>query len=638
MGGGFSEVAAPELHYGRARLSSRRPVHFVWGAVAAAALVAALLCVRTCAEQRQLGVRGDTTGSVARAPRVPDAITRDAESVGLGGASLNGRVHPHGRPGVVRFEHGATPALGASTPPRPLPPELGAHYRESWNEGLGGWTGGMSGKDLVWMPSGGHDGGAYVRYVDPGTTGDDGNHFDGVGFVHLVQYIYPGTFLDEAKAGQAYWGGGDPDLRGAKVSMWIRGVDWKPKGTELSLWVQSDLDLVAQNQSIWRRSNWAYTGVTLHELLRTGAWERAEYTVVNDTTAWSYGGNYVAQGRPNYVYQPLDDALAHANCDVFHMLTNVTISDQPSGAIELDELTFTYRNHNLLRPSHGGRLVSATGDADADADDANKLVDGWRNGEGHAWRSGPRPKAPQEITFALAEGAHITTLLVAQSPEWPSKDVEILASHDGRTWGAPIARGRLAESVPQGANFNLLRVGDLDARPAFLRVRILSGYRERWGLGEVEAFGDGVPTKTEDDWYDVNADVSGLTPGSTLFYRVVLEQDGATEYGEVRSFAVPATPRPQVTTGPASRMAAGTAKAEARVHPMGLETQLAFEYGPDTSYGQTTDPVRVGLQQTPRHVAATLVDLTPGQPYHYRAVASSPAGVTYGHDATFVAR
>jgi hypothetical protein len=611
----------------------------VWAALATAALGAALVAGRDCARtasERSRGRDGDAHAPSAGAARATDAITRDAESVGLAAASLNGRVHPHGRPGVVRFEHGATPALGASTPPKPLPPKLEAHYRESWSEGVGGWTGGISGKDLTWMARGGHDGGPYVRYVDPGTTGDDVNHFDGVGFVHLVSYLYPGTLLDESNAGQAYWGGGDPDLRGAKVSLWIRGVDWKPRGTELSLWVQSDLDLAAQNDSTWRRSNWAYTGVTLHELLRTGAWERADYTVVNDTTAWSYAGNHVAQGRPNYVYQPLDDALAHANCDVFHMLTNVTIGDQPSGAIDLDDLTFTYRNHNLLRPANGGRLVSVP-DGDG-ASDASALVDGWRHGEGHTWRSAPRPTAPVEITFALAAGAHVTTVLIAQSPEWPSKDVQILASHDGRTWGAPIAAGRLAESVPQGANFNLLRVGGLDARPPFLRVRILSGYRERWGLGEIEAFGDGVAMQTEDDWYDVNADVSGLTPGSTLFYRVVLEQDGTTTYGAVRSLAVPATARPVVTTGPVSRMAAGTAKAEARVHPMGLETQLTFEYGADTSYGQTSEAVRVGLQQTPRDVAGALIDLTPGQVYHYRAVASNATGVTHGRDATFVAR
>jgi hypothetical protein len=65
--------------------------------------------------------------------------------------------------------------------------------------------------------------------------------------------------------------------------------------------------------------------------------------------------------------------------------------------------------------------------------------------------------------------------------------------------------------------------------------------------------------------------------------------------------------------------------------------QIHFEYGPDRRYGSSTEPKRAGPEVTPRTVVATLSELTPGSPVHYRLVASGADGTSYGHDATFIA-
>ena len=129
--------------------------------------------------------------------------------------------------------------------------------------------------------------------------------------------------------------------------------------------------------------------------------------------------------------------------------------------------------------------------------------------------------------------------------------------------------------------------------------------------------------------------LTGLRPGVTYHYRMVVTNAAQTTYGPDQTFTTaPAIP-PTVLTGVASEVAATSATLSGMVGPRGLPTSYVFEVGTSTGYegaklfgnaGSSTGevPVTVGLQY-----------LVPGVTYHYRLVATSFDGTSYGQDGSF---
>jgi hypothetical protein len=552
----------------------------------------------------------------------PTVLTRAAEAVGLTGATLNGSVHPHGVPTRTWFEYGLTAELGAKTAATPLPPRLAAFYHESWDDNFGGWLSWLKAEHFA---EGGAQGG-FVRFAEP--SAHDHNHDNGIGTVHLVKYLYPGVHPPAL-----YFGGGDPDLRDAKISINVRGQDFRPNGAELIWWTQSQDDVSNLGDPNARRPNWAYTGFLLTDYLRDGEWHKVEYRLRNDSTDWSYtGGNGV------YKYWSIGQAQRHLNIDCFHMLVFVDTQKPPEGAMDFDELLITYRNYNLLLPSNGGKLMALP----AGGDDAAGLSDGWRHGEGKQWRSAANPSGPQELVWAFANPVTISTLQLHQNPQWPAKEIEVLTSADGATF-APLVKRTLPENgttttaKPEpSANWAFTLDQKLSAQATHLKVRILSGHKpQHWGLGEVEVFGSGAVVQPDDETHYINTDIEGLTPGQTVYYRLVAEGDGGLSSGEVKTLQVPATKQPLCSTGPASRITAASAKLEGRLNPLGEPTEFWFEYGPDMKYGQRTLVKSGGTQISARLVFAAVEGLKAGTTYHYRLMAKNAAGEMAGQDQTF---
>ena len=572
--------------------------------------------------------------------------TRGATAVGQLAFSANGRIQPRGRPTTYWFEYGKTTAYGSKTAVSPLPPKMAAHYSESWNTGLNGWQGGLAGKSLKHVPGGGVAGG-HVRYSLPGDL--DAAHADGIGANQLIQYMYPSAW--DGGVTYAAFGGGDPDMRGARIQAHVRGNGFVQKHSEVVFWLQSTPNLAESygNESA-RWSNWAYTGYNLTDALFSGQWQKVDYRLHADTTQWTYAGHSPVTKRETYVYVPLDQVLGHLNGNMFHMLVLFEYSDEPNGTIDVDELEVTYRNRSVLVPSNGGKLLSGP----AGGDDPARLLDGWRNGPERTWRSAAAPQAPLEWEFELAQPVTLDAVQLHQNPEWPSKDIEVLVSANGVDY-APLARGVLPQSSPAGPNFafylnspervlanrtdNIPVLPWLDYPVKRIKVRVLSGYRpEHWGLGEIEVFGKGAVMQTDDEWYSVTADVGGTAPGDVFHYRVVAQTDAGITTGPDLTYTVPAVKKPNVTTCAASRISRASAKVEGRINPLGESTQYYFDYGTDTTYGLRTEERYGGLELTPRTVTDTLPDLTPGTEYHYRVVAFNQTGISYGDDAAFIAK
>jgi hypothetical protein len=94
---------------------------------------------------------------------------------------------------------------------------------------------------------------------------------------------------------------------------------------------------------------------------------------------------------------------------------------------------------------------------------------------------------------------------------------------------------------------------------------------------------------------------------------------------------------PAIKAEAASGVTGSGATLNGTLSPDGWETTYHFEYGPTVSYG-TTVPIpnaSAGSETTPEKVTYTIGALHSETTYHYRLVATSSGGTTYGEDHTF---
>lgn len=565
----------------------------------------------------------------------PRIVIGPATALGLKAFSANGRIHPHGSYTTHYFEYGTSQSYGHKTLEQALPSSLGAFYRETWEANTGGW--GHYGPKMSHHREEGAARG-FIRASEPSFY-NDFNH-EGCEVLHLAATFYPGTIVNSGSsdfyAPGAYLGGGDPDLRDARVSVSIRGHNFKANGAELIWWSQSQSNIEKGDGPGENRSNWGHTGFLLTDLLQNGKWQRVEYRLAPDTTKWTFGGYNSRRGQERtrkYTYWPIDQVLRHTNCNVIQLLAFVDPKNPPNGAIDLDDFVLAYRNRSLIYPANGGRLIDWPKVSKADP---ATLTDGWRNGEGRQWESEENPKGPQEFVYAFEKPVNVHTVQLHQNPQWPAKDVEVLTSLDGNVF-APLVKASMPEKGDPNDNFAFSIHRGLKAEARNIKIRVLSGYRqEHWGLGEIEVFGTGATFLPENEETAVTADLHDLKPGTTYHYRLVARNEAGISYGEDRTFTTPATAKPLAATGRAWRITGTAARVDARINPLGVLAHYHFEYGTDQTYGKTSRRVYAGEQITPRCAFADLTGLEPAKRYHYRVVVENKVGKTVGEDATFV--
>jgi hypothetical protein len=102
----------------------------------------------------------------------------------------------------------------------------------------------------------------------------------------------------------------------------------------------------------------------------------------------------------------------------------------------------------------------------------------------------------------------------------------------------------------------------------------------------------------------------------------------------VTSSALSAAPPPTATTGQGHELTATSARVNGIVNPQGQPTTYIFQYGLTTSYGLQTSPASAGSDAGSVAIHHTLSGLTADSTYHYRLVAHSAAGTSYGGDQT----
>jgi hypothetical protein len=121
--------------------------------------------------------------------------------------------------------------------------------------------------------------------------------------------------------------------------------------------------------------------------------------------------------------------------------------------------------------------------------------------------------------------------------------------------------------------------------------------------------------------------------GGNVINVVVTAQDGVTT--QTYTLSVSRVGPPQATTQPASGISGSNATLNASVIADGLLTTAYFEWGPTTSYGNTTTPTGIGSGTSPIAVNAAVSGLLPGATYHFAILASNSVGTVSGADSSF---
>jgi hypothetical protein len=120
--------------------------------------------------------------------------------------------------------------------------------------------------------------------------------------------------------------------------------------------------------------------------------------------------------------------------------------------------------------------------------------------------------------------------------------------------------------------------------------------------------------------------VGGTTPFGS---KQVVVTDQTDDQVEVFTFAAPSVSSPAATPSATRAALAGA------VDPSGGVAAYQFQWGPTSSYGALTAFGGTGPGTSSQGVGATITGLTPGTTYHWRLVASNPAGTAATSDQQF---
>ena len=173
---------------------------------------------------------------------------------------------------------------------------------------------------------------------------------------------------------------------------------------------------------------------------------------------------------------------------------------------------------------------------------------------------------------------------------------------------------------------------------------VLHGVATSGGAGSTWSFEYGTtstygrstsPTLVTSSPENVSASVTGLFPGTTYHYElVVVGSYGQQAKGDDETFTTPATPGTVATTGQSTGVTTTSAELNGVVNTTDPAPRWFFQYGQTRTYGHTTPVHSIGQGLT--LVSVKVTGLKPRTAYHFRLVVQqSLAPTADGHDAFF---
>ena len=194
-------------------------------------------------------------------------------------------------------------------------------------------------------------------------------------------------------------------------------------------------------------------------------------------------------------------------------------------------------------------------------------------------------------------------------------------------------------------SINSASVTDIEDTGATLNATVTANGASttvRFEYGTTESFGSATADQNIGSGSSpaaVSAVLTGLSPNTTYFYRVVAVNSQGTTTGNTLTFTT-STPLPVVTTTPATFVDTAGANINGDVNPNGFPTSVYFEWGDRSDVlGNSNAPVAVGSGTNVTGNFLRLSGLVPDATYFFRAAALSVVnGVTnrvYGATLSF---
>jgi hypothetical protein len=201
--------------------------------------------------------------------------------------------------------------------------------------------------------------------------------------------------------------------------------------------------------------------------------------------------------------------------------------------------------------------------------------------------------------------------------------------------GSAVAAGAVGATPPSATTGQVISVlptsasvaGVVNPHDSSTKWYFEFGLSTNASFGSTTAVGKLSATSDDDD---VTATLTGLSPATSYHYRLVATNDGGTSYGGSGIFDTSAAP--SVVTGAASHVTASSATLNGLINPEAQSTKWYFEYGSTTAYGSKTTVKTIAASPNIASVSAPISALSPQASYHYRLVAVSSAGTSYGID------
>jgi hypothetical protein len=263
--------------------------------------------------------------------------------------------------------------------------------------------------------------------------------------------------------------------------------------------------------------------------------------------------------------------------------------------------------------------------------------------------AGGEPVTSCELEYG--RGGFIEEASVPCDPAAFGEDSEVSAAVAGLTTGA-LYRYRFRATTSKGTNLGrertfippyVLRLKTLAAEEVEEHGAVLTGsfepdhdttYHFEYGVDdeyglktasfeEPEAAGE-VP---------VGVQVDQLPAGRTFHYRIVASNVNGITFGPDMTFRTASTP--DISGVEATEIRSTSAVLNARVNPVGYDTEYRFEYGKTTGYGQETPLTSIGSGSEEVAVSEEVAGLEEGFTYHFRVVATSKWGTAVSADTTF---
>ncbi len=154
--------------------------------------------------------------------------------------------------------------------------------------------------------------------------------------------------------------------------------------------------------------------------------------------------------------------------------------------------------------------------------------------------------------------------------------------------------------------------------------------------GTTTSYGQLTPERKArgEEHAEINEEVlSGITPDTVYHYRIVATNSYGASYGADQTFST--DQEPVVETGAPASVGYDEATLSGAINPRGVSAEYYFEYGTSNTYGQRTSQSPAGSGESASQEIQVVTGLAEYTAYHYRLVAITRYGTTYGADQTF---